>query len=527
VRSPLWRRGAALALLGASLLASAAVALAAAGLTQKAGIAGCVSETGTGGVCQDGRGLAGVAAVALSPDGENAYAASSSGDGIAVLYRDHVTGVLSPLFGTAGCVSVSGNGGECQSGRALGGADDVAVSPDGKSVYVAAPAEDGVVVFSRSLATGELSQLPGAEGCVSQTGSSGCADGRALDGATSVIVSPDGQNVYVGSAGSGSIATFGRNASSGAIDQVADAAGCILEDGAEGCADGDEQTAGLQGLAISPDGKAVYAAAQARDAVTVYDRSLATGELTQKAGAAGCISETGAGGCQDGVALDEVSSVAVLPGGGAVYAAARLSSALTVFARSSGDGALTQMPGAAGCVSESGTGGACQDGRALATVSQVTTSAGGSQVYAAAAGSSAVSVFDVGISPNEEGPAGEEPPLEEGSPIEQPAAAAPLAQGTAPSGASAPGVRKEKGPRAIVLTRKAKAVVKFAFSSSPAGATLQCQLDNGRFKACKSPLSVTVGVGKHAMAVRAVNSAGASAPATYSFTVKKQRPKKR
>lgn len=588
VRSTLRRVSAGLVPAAAGLLISAAVALAAGELAEKAGTAGCVSETGTGGQCQDGRGLSGAAAMALSPDGENAYAASSGGDGIAVLHRDPATGALAPIVGTAGCVSISGNGGECQSGRGLGAAADVVVSPDGKSVYVAAPADGAVAVFSRSLATGELNQLPGAEGCVSQTGSNGCADGRALDGATSVIVSPDGQNVYVGSATSGGIAIFSRDPSNGAIDQVAGAAGCIDEDGSEGCADGDEQTAGLQGVAISPNGKAVYAAAQTRDAVTVYDRSVATGELIQKAGAAGCIDETGAGGCQDGVALlgadsialspdgenvyvaaklsdaiaifdrnpatneltqkagtagcvnetgangcqdgvalDEVSSVAVLPGGGAVYGAARLSSALTIFARNPADGALTQRPGTAGCISESGTGGACQDGRALATANQVTTSADGSHVYAAAVGSSAVSVFNVNASPHEEGPAEEKPPAGETPPVTVPMIAPSTTQGAAPPGLTAPRVRKEKGPKAIVSIRKAKAIVSFTFSSSPVGATFQCKLDKGLFKSCRSPLSVRAGVGKHTLTVRAVSSAGASAPATYSFTVRKRKSEKK
>jgi DNA-binding beta-propeller fold protein YncE len=618
-------RAAACAVLsGAIVLVSVPIALAVGELAQKAGTAGCVSESGTGGACKDGRGLSGVAALAVSADGENAFAASSSGDGIAILNRNPSTGALSPIAGTSGCFSLSGDGGECQVGRELDAADDVAVSPDGKSVYVAAPFDDAIAVFSRSPATGELTQLAGANGCVNQAGSDGCTDGRALDGATSVVVSPDGENVYVGSAASGGIAIFNRNTSSGVLSQSAGAAGCINEDGSDGCTDGNEQTAGVQNVEVAADGKALYAVSQTRDAVTVYDRSLATGELSQKVGAAGCVNETGrsnaslpataggcgdgvallgadslalsadgksvyvasklsdaiaifdrntttnvltqkagvagcisetgrsnpgdsatAGACRDGVGLDEATSVAVFPGGGAVFAAARLSGALTVFTRNIFDGALNQKAGTAGCVSETGNGGACQDGIGLGTANQVSASADGKYVYAAAPGSSAVSVFDVGLGPNEEPPA-EEPPTEE-PPGEEPPADEPGAGGPAPSeggqppqGAApastqaastsstvtAPRVVKGKGPAAVVKTRKAKVTVSFRFSSDDQSATFRCGLDGAALKPCGSPASVTVKTGRHVFAVRAANAGGSSAPVSFSFTVKKQKPRR-
>jgi hypothetical protein len=54
-------------------------------------------------------------------------------------------------------------------------------------------------------------QAAGTDGCVSETGSGGtCADGRALDGARSVVVSPDVTSVYVGSAISDAVAAFAR-----------------------------------------------------------------------------------------------------------------------------------------------------------------------------------------------------------------------------------------------------------------------------------------------------------------------------
>ena len=57
-------------------------------------------------------------------------------------------------------------------------------------------------------------------------------------------------------------------------------------------------------------------------------------------------------------------------------------------------GALAQKPGAAGCVSDDGTGGACQDGRALDDARGVAASADGRSVYVASFVADAVAVFD-------------------------------------------------------------------------------------------------------------------------------------
>ena len=55
-------------------------------------------------------------------------------------------------------------------------------------------------------------------------------------------------------------------------------------------------------------------------AVVVFDRA-ANGALAQKPGATGCISDTGAGGCAKGTALDAALSVAVSPDGTSAYVA--------------------------------------------------------------------------------------------------------------------------------------------------------------------------------------------------------------
>jgi 6-phosphogluconolactonase (cycloisomerase 2 family) len=306
------------------------------------------------------------------------------------------TGDLTQLGGTAGCVSEDGTGGACADGKALIVPVSSAVSPDGANVYVASrlgtAGAGAVAVFARNATTGALTQLAGTAGCVSQTGSEGaCADGKALNDPVSVAVSPDGKSVYVASAFN-SVAIFQRDTTTGALTQPAGTAGCITEsDTSEGCADG-KALVGAASVTVSADGKSVYVASMFSDAVAIFERDTTTGALTQLAGTAGCISENGtSGACADGRALDGAASVAVTSDGTSVYVASTISGAVARLTRNTTTGALTQT-GIGGCVSETGTGGACVDGKALAGASAV--SADGGSVYVASGGSDAVAIFE-------------------------------------------------------------------------------------------------------------------------------------
>jgi hypothetical protein len=93
--------------------------------------------------------------------------------------------------------------------------------------------------------TGDLTQPPGTAGCVHETGAKGCADGHGLVGPASVAVSPDGKSVYVASRkpcciepDRSAVVRFNRNLTTGAITQPAGTAGCISETGLGPCADG-------------------------------------------------------------------------------------------------------------------------------------------------------------------------------------------------------------------------------------------------------------------------------------------------
>lgn len=80
-----------------------------------------------------------------------------------------------------------------------------------------------------------------------------------------------------------------------------------------------------------------------------------------------------------------------------------------------------------------------------------------------------------------------------------------------------PSTKLKQKPKKRSRTKKPK----FKFSSE-AGATFECKLDKGRFKPCKSPKKVRVGVGKHRFQVRASDALGNTGPAA-SYGWKRRR----
>src|SRR4051794_22546577 len=383
-----WRLGlAALAV----LLVLPAAAWAVGELAQKGGTAGCVSETGTAGACQNGKALDEAQNLTVSADGKSVYVASASG-GVAILDRNTTTGALTQKTSTAGCVSDNGSGANCQNGTALDSPIGVAASADGKSAYVGSFGSDAVGIFDRNPTTGALTQKLLTAGCLAEDGTgTGCDDGRALDGASGVAISPDGKSVYVASVISDAVAILKRDTTSGALTQSATTAGCVAEGGGDGC----QNEAGLtgpSGVALSPDGKSVYVASAVSDAVAVFDRDTTTGTLSQSE-TTPCVAEIG-GDCVDGKALDGAYAVAVSRDGKSVYVASENSDAVAILDRNTTTGALTQKAGTAGCVSETGSGGACQNGKALNQPLGVAVSADGRSAYVGASTSGAVAIFD-------------------------------------------------------------------------------------------------------------------------------------
>ncbi|HEX8104160.1 MAG TPA: hypothetical protein VF533_16190 [Solirubrobacteraceae bacterium] len=117
-------------------------------LSQPSGKAGCVaSRSGGADGCRGPvRGLEGPTALAISPDGKNAYV--FAGKRLITLRRDAATGALSPVSGRAGCASAKG--GKCSRTTKLRSSeaqpDTLVVSPDGRRVTLLGK---GVWTFKR------------------------------------------------------------------------------------------------------------------------------------------------------------------------------------------------------------------------------------------------------------------------------------------------------------------------------------------------------------------------------------------
>jgi DNA-binding beta-propeller fold protein YncE len=371
-------------------------------LTQLAGTHGClVDRSAKTGGCAVARALDGPGpfmgsrAIAVSPDGKHVYVASSGSDAIAILTRNRKNGTLTQAKKTAGCIAAKGAGG-CATAIGLDEPNSIAISPDGRSVYATSRAGNSIDAFARNPKTGALRQLPPPlAGCISGAPLPGCAAGIALLAPDVVVVSPDGNNVYVGSFFGNSVAAFTRNPSNGALAQLSGSAACIAEE-TVGCATGIALKS-VEGLAISGDGATVYAATALSNAVVTLGRNPSTGALAQASDGGGCTVDSALTGCTVGRELAGANAVAVSPDDDDVYVTSLFSNSVTTFSRTASSGLLTQKEGTAGCLIYLRSA-ACSFGRALIAPEGLAVSPDGRNVYAAAFKTGAIAVLDRGKS---------------------------------------------------------------------------------------------------------------------------------
>ena len=177
-------------------------------LTQATDGTGCIVNSPLAG-CTTGTQLAGANAVAVSADDDNVYVTSLLSNSLTTFNRTPSTGQLTQQTGTSACVIYVLAVG-CSLGRAFSAPEGLAVSPDGASVYVAAFESGAVDVFNRNADSGAVMQKPRRRGCLTTRATPDCARGRALSGASSVAVSPDGKHLYSGSFGSNAVGVFKR-----------------------------------------------------------------------------------------------------------------------------------------------------------------------------------------------------------------------------------------------------------------------------------------------------------------------------
>ena len=249
------------------------------------------------------------------------------------------------------------NGQEGVSG--ISGANDVVVSPDGQQVYVVGTTEDAIAVFNRNSVSGQLSFVHSMTNNVN--GVSG------IGGAQTISVSPDGNHLYVTGTESNAVAVFSRDVVTGMLTFV------------ESHTDGNNGINNMAfpiGTAVSPDGKNVYVTSYDDSAINIFARDLTTGRLTFKTDKVnGSVGVSGIGGAY---------SACVSPDGEHVYVTGSFDNAVAIFNRNTSNGNLTfvekHIDNAAGV-----------DGMAGAIAVDITPD--GSVVYVCGSNESAIALF--------------------------------------------------------------------------------------------------------------------------------------
>lgn len=328
--------------------------------------------------------LEGARDVAVSHDGRFVYVPDYN-DAVVVFKRSPTTGAVS----FSSCIDNGGDVG-CTHlpNNTLLAPRRLALSPDGSSLYVAAETSDAIV---RLVVASDGSLSFGS--CVEDDTlfDSGCGQEVAtLDSPDRVVVSPDGKSVYSVSNDS-SLNHF----SASLVPQ-----GCYREETVTGCESQAEPLLGPAGLAVSPDGKHLYVTSIGRDAITWFTLGSG-GALTL----AGCISDDDdttefSDNCteESGVNYDYMNSIAFNPGGTSAYVTDETGLGVVYhFARAALTGALTRQD----CLADSiGDAPGCTElnnttGSGLSSVTDAVVSPDAANLYTVAYQDSAVSTFDL------------------------------------------------------------------------------------------------------------------------------------
>jgi 6-phosphogluconolactonase (cycloisomerase 2 family) len=293
----------------------------------------------------------------------------------------------------SGCTDVTATNAQ------LRGARPLAISPDGRSVYVGASDVHVVSHFRRNPSGGGLTfancvaggAQPPPVGCTSVSPPTATYE-YPLASPWSLAVSPDGGTVQVTSLQSNDVASFVREAGSGTLGfrgcrahDLTFTAGCTQALPLDGAVD----------VAVSPDSRDVYTAASGSHTIAHY-RVEPTGWLTpvdciasSPSTVAGCANVPGMN------ALVAVGSVALSADGRHLYTAAGDLGVVSQFARDRATGTLSFVgcisasisPGTTGCLDISGTTDV------LTGASRLTLSPDGSSLYVASFQRDAIAVF--------------------------------------------------------------------------------------------------------------------------------------
>lgn len=262
-------------------------------------------------------GLDGVVETVVSPDGESLYAAAPKS--LTTFRRDPATGSLS----FAGCIEdddVAPERRRCaETGEGLSSIFEIVVAPDGSSVYVLTGGLPGIVHFQRDGTSGLLTRTSCVADAYWQGDDDTCpALAPSLGSPAELLISPDGRFVYASSRLDGSIAWFARDPATGSLNftNCIEAAGDGFHAGCDYFLEGLDS---MPAMGMSPDGQMVYASSR-EDLVIGFSRDQNSGRLRPVT----CIQDRNQsdGFCANkGEGAYAINDIAVSPDGRYVYTA--------------------------------------------------------------------------------------------------------------------------------------------------------------------------------------------------------------
>jgi 6-phosphogluconolactonase (cycloisomerase 2 family) len=231
-------------------------------------------------------------AVAVSPDGKNVYVGNYGSASLSQFARDPQTGQLEPLSPATVPAQTEPH--------------SVAVSADGKDVYAVNAGSDTVSQYARDPRTGALTALS------PETVATGAVP-------RSIAISPDGKSAYVANTGDtegseAAVSQYARNPSTGTLTALSPA---TVQAGYN-----------PRFVTVSGDGRSVYVASYGSEAVTGFVRNPTTGGLSAQR-----TYETPGNPFSIAVSGDDKN----------VYVADYSTGAISQFARSASTGLLTPL----------------------------------------------------------------------------------------------------------------------------------------------------------------------------------------
>ncbi len=316
-----------------------------------------------------GSGLRDVRTLVFSRDGDFAYAAVAGDDAVArfrvgrqgkLRYRGCIGGDAD-----AACREVP----EATPGGADSGLDhpkSLALSRNGKSLYLAATNDAALVRFRRNRRTGTLrfggcitgesgSGPAGSGACREIPEANGQGDDSGLDDARGLALSPDSRWLYGVSSDDDAVFRFKRNRRNGKLTYRGCISGesesfpaCELVEAAEpnGANSGFDD---LRALAMTRDARSIYVTSRGDDAVVELRRGLRRGTLTYKRCLSGDLDSAAGEPCDstpvtatngDDSGIDAAEGVIASRDGRSVYVTSAQDSAIVEFERTRATGRL-------------------------------------------------------------------------------------------------------------------------------------------------------------------------------------------